>query len=765
MKEVGVVKRNAQAACQKLVPLLPNTQRVENNGAQKICRQKRGRRPGRAKIRGYYTAKQPRVTTRIVNKNPPSYVDQPKPRHLRSCARCRKHKTKCDYVDTVPNPCSSCARRGVTCELEIVIPVKRSSIIKNISDDIEGLKSMVDSLLARDAYLRDMCKDSNITVKGLIDFKDTAAQDCHNCACSTEPCNYPNGILTPPNSVKSVQISKNLEQYPCSIDMVVESSFVERTNSLASTIGEQVTPPSDVEYKFLPEDSPKYEIEGVCSYELLEIEHFICIFNEKLLPRVPIMPMITSVDSLFNNNKLLFWSIIYVVTGNKKIECNFVRGELTRRCWLETPRDLSIIQSIIIMAAFPLKKAEKVKASYEFDTSVFQQLELAKDLSAQIGLGRSVNFMNEFSRSVENKEIQCKYRYNIWCLLYILGTIYGFKLGLKWDFKRDYIIENMRKTNSYVGRLLNVVVLHSEIIDTIAFNYETASANTGNTAHLEKRFAIWRIILQRLKSEETDINILVMLSTIELTLQLFDDGSNVQEKFEQNKRIAELCTDAYNLISVINIATAPIYVKIALEFVSVVLIKLSLSPYNQREVNTKFLGLVFQNLASLSEYTDTRQILELLMDVQSSFIVDDTAILMSNFSSFRVQLLQGLMFDLKNTADLFKSCLGDRKELSVLFSSHGMDENVFKRNTEKFIRNIDLIGPYSDALFNNMPSNESDSSYSYDGTSDLFENDSNCSLMNSSIYNPDRNTIPLDCHYNDLNHSKYPTLLNEMNIA
>ncbi|KAF6014567.1 hypothetical protein HII12_001392 [Brettanomyces bruxellensis] len=579
-------------ACQKLVPLLPNTQRMENNRGQKIGKPKKGRGPGRSKIRGYYAAKQPRVTTRIVNKNPPTFVDQAKPRHLRSCARCRKHKTKCDYVDTVPNPCSSCARRGVTCELEIVIPIKRSNIIKNISDDINGLKDMVDSLLARDAYLRDMCQRSNIAVSGLVDLKCKADRNIYNKDTTLfgKKGSVTKEILTPPDSVKSFRMSDSCS---CSNDMGINSYSVGRTNSMESTIRGQVTPPSDNEYKSLVNKSEKYQIKGVCSYGMLEIERFFYIFNEKLLPRIPIMSAITSAKTLYSNNKLLFWSIIYVVSGDKKIEHDYLRGELARRCWLHTPRDLSIIQSIIIMSAFPIRRIEQVKPSYEFDTYIFQQLELAKDLSAQIGLGRSVIFSKEFSRSIENREIKDKYIYNTWCMLYILGTIYGFKLGLEWDFRRDYIIENMRKTKSYVGRLLNIVILHSEIIETIAFNYEAPSKYHENTTYLERKLDNWSEMLQRYKSQETDINILVMLSVVELTLRLCDNGASVQEKIEQNKRSIELCNDTYNLISVINIATAPIFVKMALEFVSVVLIKLSLSPLQFAGAQYKVFRLCF----------------------------------------------------------------------------------------------------------------------------------------------------------------------------
>ncbi|GMF06058.1 unnamed protein product [[Candida] boidinii] len=88
----------------------------------------------------------PSVTTKIINKNPPEFQDQPKPRHLKSCSRC------------------------LTCELEIVIPIKRSNIIKNLSDNIDDLKLKVDELLANHIVLQKKCIEKGLKVDGLLDI-------------------------------------------------------------------------------------------------------------------------------------------------------------------------------------------------------------------------------------------------------------------------------------------------------------------------------------------------------------------------------------------------------------------------------------------------------------------------------------------------------------------------------------------------------------------------------------------------------------------
>ncbi|ANZ78073.1 BA75_04449T0 [Komagataella pastoris] len=90
----------------------------------------------------------PPVVTRIVNKNGKSESDNPKPRKLKSCTRCRKHKIKCDFQERKPNACSMCSRKNVQCELEIIIPMKRSNLIKNLNKEVGELKAQINSLVA-----------------------------------------------------------------------------------------------------------------------------------------------------------------------------------------------------------------------------------------------------------------------------------------------------------------------------------------------------------------------------------------------------------------------------------------------------------------------------------------------------------------------------------------------------------------------------------------------------------------------------------------
>lgn len=65
---------------------------------------------------------------------------------LRSCARCRKNKIKCDSMETRPGPCSSCVRKGVECNVDYVSPPQRSKEMKMLCDNIRFVKDNVSSL-------------------------------------------------------------------------------------------------------------------------------------------------------------------------------------------------------------------------------------------------------------------------------------------------------------------------------------------------------------------------------------------------------------------------------------------------------------------------------------------------------------------------------------------------------------------------------------------------------------------------------------------
>ncbi|VEU20522.1 DEKNAAC101243 [Brettanomyces naardenensis] len=697
----------------KLVPLLPSTLlKKPKIDADETFPAIKADKAEKSSSKTSYKSSQPRVTTTVINKNPPSYIDQPKPRHLKSCSRCRKHKTKCNYMDTAPNPCSSCAKRGVTCQLEIVIPVKRSNIIKNLSEDVDQLKLMVNQLLTRDKVLKSLCSEQELRVEGLVDveneFKLIKRGD-GDTSPDEKPYNSDrfSGVLTPPDSMDS----SNSTEFGEEKEGVKGDSLQEAEDSSDN----QLTPPGE-------KDDCKeqmFKLKGVCSYSYQEVKEYFNTFNNKMLPYVPIMSKLASPASVYGANELLFWTVVYVTSANAAIEAGFLTGELTRRCWAETPRDISIIQSIVILASFPIKTVEGMKAQSELDSRLFQQLQFAKDLSSQIGLERCPKFAGEFSRRVKISSLQDEYRYNIWCLLFVLGNLYGFKLGLKWDFRVDYILESRRKLDSYMGRLLNVVILLSDVLNTLVYSFAGPSAEDQLP---KKSLTLWTLELEKLKAFETDSNVAILISLIDIVLNLFAPTSTPRQKRTANVKILESCRVTYTLLANMEIARAPMFVKLSLEFISLVTSKLVLSPYNGGNPDTKLFIQVFNKLAGMSDYNDTKPIVDALMDLDSSFKIDSSVIAFEDFSSFKVQLMQGILFDIKHIGREMKIGRGDFKRLHDYFEENSLDLAKYKKSIAHFRNQVDMISLYSDVLLNmDGWDNGKESSESYDPVDELCD--------------------------------------------
>ncbi|TID31238.1 hypothetical protein CANINC_000181 [Pichia inconspicua] len=96
----------------------------------------------------------------------------PPKKHLKSCMRCRKHKIKCNYLETCPDPCTSCQKRQTECKVQPIVPVRRSNIIKNLSAEVNRLKTVVDVLIKREERLKNMCSESGIQLNGLLEIEN-----------------------------------------------------------------------------------------------------------------------------------------------------------------------------------------------------------------------------------------------------------------------------------------------------------------------------------------------------------------------------------------------------------------------------------------------------------------------------------------------------------------------------------------------------------------------------------------------------------------
>lgn len=86
-------------------------------------------------------------------------------RALRSCARCRRNKTKCDSMETRPNACSSCVRKGVECHIDYVAPPQRSREMKVLYENIRFARGRINSL---STIYDSLLKDAEVDVENKV---------------------------------------------------------------------------------------------------------------------------------------------------------------------------------------------------------------------------------------------------------------------------------------------------------------------------------------------------------------------------------------------------------------------------------------------------------------------------------------------------------------------------------------------------------------------------------------------------------------------
>lgn len=102
----------------------------------------------------------------------------PKPKVLKSCIRCRKHKTKCDAHKRQPGACSSCEKKGVPCKIDYVLPPQRFDNLKHIISQVDQVQSDYDKLESR--YLA-MFASLGIEVPSFEEWRDNKLSQLSEC--------------------------------------------------------------------------------------------------------------------------------------------------------------------------------------------------------------------------------------------------------------------------------------------------------------------------------------------------------------------------------------------------------------------------------------------------------------------------------------------------------------------------------------------------------------------------------------------------------
>lgn len=635
----------------------------------------------------------------------------------------------------------------------MVIPVKRSNIIKNLSNDIEVLKNLVDDLIVKDNNLKSLCKQRGIRVDGLVNVENCKRDDdFKECQHTSSPKQTHSDLQTTQNEDVHVRETPVPNKTTPLSSLPLSSSndqIFHSINNILSNFENVITPPnsnlispnlSDVEDTKLDAHSYKlYSLNDFCCFSYDEINRIITNFNDNYLPFLPIFEKIVSIDKLFSSNKLLFWSIVYIVSGNVDIYNKFIIKEIlqfvnNQDMDIDESKSYNSIVSILLLSCFPTKiKSTKFDMDDDLDTSIFQWLDVCKSNCLKF------NFIEKY---IDDNELN-NYKKNIWCAIYILGNFYGFRLGLNWNQPLDFVLEESKDKSSYLGQLLNLTILLSKVLDR--FNSNNSIDFKSNDHLLIKSLSNWKFKLNRIKNSphlnlsNTENNVLksnikISIDFLDLIFTLFNPSDNLN-------LVLNICNNFFNSIKGLDVLKCPIFVKISLEFVCLVLTKLFYSPYflNQPNIDMNLISdlyiNLFNKLISFIEFNDTKFVFNTIMDFDSTVKIDSSLInIFNSKNNFHFQSLPDLIKDLKKLNQKFKSIeLTNQRVMKneKIFHSHNLNYELYSKQFNTFRNRVDLVIIYSNEILK-LPNSENTDFKNPSMTSSSLPN--SLSSSPSSIY-------------------------------
>lgn len=433
--------------------------------------------------------------------------------------------------------------------------------------------------------------------------------------------------------------------------------------------------------------------------------------------------------------------------------------------------------AVLLLCCFPTKiKSTKFDIDDELDTCNFQWLESCKLKCLKY---------NYIEKYIDDNE-KNNYKKNIWCVIFILGNFYGFRLGLKWVQPLDFILEESKDRVSYLGQLLNITILLSKLLDhfvftnngssnnnkkndsnndnvnSLAFNEDistdngiiTPNSNPQYDDHLlVKSLSNWQFKLNRMKTKafsnklensSLSSNLSISFDFLELIFTLFEPQNlNFSSQLEKTFTIAKRF---YSNIKNLNVTRCPIFLKISLEFICLILTKLSYCPYflNKQTDADLYINL-FNKLITFVDYNDTRFVFNTLMDFDSSVKLDSSLIDIFNMESFKKGLMPGLINDLKKLNQKFKSIeINDLRiqKNKQIFKNRKLDYHLYTDHFNLFRSQVDLVIVYSNEIlkFSNTEGDLPDASLS---TSSILSKDE-ISDSNSIAGNSGKSSVAVD---------------------
>lgn len=480
---------------------------------------------------------------------------------LKSCIRCRKHKTKCDAFDRKPLPCTNCDKRKASCKFEVIqFKSKKSSndVINALTNEITWLNSMIDNLIY----------NKSILIKNLSNLNPSILEI--------------QSVLNDPTSISS----------PVPL------------NTTPSTFNIQ----TDMNYPLIALSSTEASL-------------LFKNFHENFHKYLPILPedfYSASISDIYKENNLLFWCIILtsLLNSSEKAQkylvlSKHIKSLVVKTCWLSTPRSVYVLISLLILTTWPIPPERDEKLN---DNVSIKYLSLLKSLSMQLGLHR-LEFIEEFSHKINlnlsNVDLNNSIRERIYKYITINSNYWLINLGLLNlnfnGFQQDYILnksnnENQNtsdgsKEDKYINSLLKISIIQQRLNENLNENTnEELNKDSSNriSNHFQSKLInlnMFEVILEDLNGPKSTViksNLIKMsieYSKLQLYLYTLDGQLNLPIN-EYKSFVYKVLRSCFHIIElfkvefadIFNINQLPVHYKFIIELVSLLLMKIFYSP-------------------------------------------------------------------------------------------------------------------------------------------------------------------------------------------
>lgn len=482
---------------------------------------------------------------------------------LKSCVRCRQHKTKCDAEKTNPLACSNCSKRNIQCTLDIIIKKSDRShqeLVEKLTVDISYFKTKLDGLIDRNTMLFNSLAKKNKVFANIITNNAIA--------------------YTPEVSVMEDAIPLD-ESLPITPQPINDAYFVCDAN--------KSVPP----FSILIDEAHIL----LKNYEL-HFNKYLPIFPEDFFNTINFLTFI-------QENGLLFWCIMLISYLNNPLKNSHkqyshlsahIQSLVVEKCWLTTPRSVYTVSALLILTTWPLPN-NKLKIS---DNLAVKFTSITKSLSYQFGLHK-LEFISEFSHgttiSVSNDvNLNNLIRERIYKFININSNFWLICLGLSNNayngFNQDYIIN--RATNvdikspkndsdHYINSLLKVSTIQSKLnenMNDLIGNSDIRHLlpNQVNISQLIN-LNMFEVILDDFRSDNPLINLSIEYSKLQVFIYAFSPHNVTIGEYKQF--IAKMLISCFKILHYVenfDMNQLPIHYKFPIELVAMILIRIFKSP-------------------------------------------------------------------------------------------------------------------------------------------------------------------------------------------